>query len=98
MDRRNFIRNVAVAGAAAGGSAEGATPKQDKAVKYSVEGFTCITCAVGLETLLKGEKGVVRATASYPNKSVEIGFDSHMTNEKALTDFIAVCGFRARPA
>ena len=98
MDRRNFIRNVAVAGSAVGASLEGATPKENKAVKYTVEGYTCITCAVGLETLLKNEKGVTRASASYPNKSVEIGFDTRMTNEKALVDFIALCGFKALPA
>ncbi|HXJ42059.1 MAG TPA: hypothetical protein VNH18_22470 [Bryobacteraceae bacterium] len=67
-------------------------------MKYAVEGYTCITCAVGLETLLKGEKGVARASASYPNKSVEIGFNTRITNEKALVDFIALCGFKARPA
>lgn len=98
MDRRNFIRNVAATVPAAGLTMEGAAPKETASAKFSVEGYTCITCAVGLETLLKMEKGVVRAQASYPGKSAEVGYDSRLTNEKVLVDFIAQCGFKARKA
>lgn len=96
MDRRNFIRNVAATVPAASLTLEAATSKETASVKFSVEGYTCITCAVGLETLLKLEKGVVRASASYPGKSAEVGYDSHLTSEKALVDFIGQCGFKAR--
>ena len=98
MDRRNFIRNVAATMPAASLTLEGAAPKETAAVKFSVEGYTCITCAVGLETLLKMEKEVVPVSASYPGKSAEVGYDSRLTNEKQLVDFIAQCGFKARKA
>jgi Cu+-exporting ATPase len=91
MNRRNFIRNVAVAGT--GVSLEGAAPRETCAVRYRVKGFTCITCAVGLETMLRMQPGVVRAVAAYPAGTCEIGLDSAVTSDAALRQFIAGCGF-----
>ncbi|MEQ1948897.1 MAG: twin-arginine translocation signal domain-containing protein [Bryobacteraceae bacterium] len=94
MDRRNFLRGVTAATtvAASGATAIGA-PKETRSLSYRIKGFTCITCAVGLEVMLKGLNGVTRASASYPGNTVSIGFDEHVTTEKTIQDFIAVCGF-----
>lgn len=73
--------------------AEAAPLKENKSVTYKVKGFTCVTCAVGLEVMLRALKGVTRAKASYPEANVAIGFDANLTSEKALKDFIANCGF-----
>jgi Cu+-exporting ATPase len=98
MDRRNFIRVTTATTTAAGlGVASAAAPKESKSVQYKINGFTCITCAVGLEVMLKGMKGVTRVTASYPENSVTIGFDEHVTTEKTLKEFISVCGFSVAP-
>jgi len=97
MDRRDFIRSVAAAGAA-GVSVEAATDRATTTVKYAVDGFTCVTCAVGLETMLKGRAGVARVSASYPKRSVTIAYDSRMTDESALAAFISDCGFTVRRA
>jgi hypothetical protein len=43
--------------------------------------------------MLRGLNGVTRANASYPANNVAIGFDEHVTNEKALKEFIKLCGF-----
>jgi copper chaperone CopZ len=43
--------------------------------------------------MLRGLDGVTRASASYPANNVVIGFDEHVTNDKALKEFINVCGF-----
>jgi hypothetical protein len=61
--------------------------------RRETQGFTCVTCAVGLKVMLRGLKGVTRAKASYPQANVAIGFDANLTSEKALKDFIANCGF-----
>jgi Cu+-exporting ATPase len=54
MDRRDFIRGVAAAaGAAAGVPLAAATAREMRSVRYGVDGFTCVTCAVGLETMLR---------------------------------------------
>ena len=92
MDRRKFICRVAV-GSAAGLSLADAAPKENQSVTYKVKGFTCITCAVGLEVMLRGLKGVTRANASYSEAKVVIGFDSNVTAEKTIKEFIGACGF-----
>lgn len=103
MDRRNFLRRVTTATAAgataatAGAAAASAAPppvRETRAVVWKVDGYTCITCATGLEVMLKGMKGVARVSASWPERNVKIGFDEHQTNEKTLRDFIEVCGFK----
>lgn len=108
MDRRKFLGAVSTTVAGAGAATlkpaaePGSKDKKDKEVpqkaetrrvSYRVKGFTCITCAVGLEVMLRGLKGVARANASYPENTVAIGFDDRVVTEKALRDFISVCGF-----
>jgi hypothetical protein len=92
VDRRNFICAIT---AAAGSAACAEAPKETTAVRYAIAGFTCVTCAVGLEVLLRQQRGVVRADASYPEQNVAIGFDQTVISEKALKDFIGQCGFAA---
>ena len=96
MDRRSFFGRVATV-AAVGAEAAAAAPKETRGVTYNVQGFTCITCAVGLETMLAGLKGVTRAKASYPEHSVAIGFNERAVSEKTIKDFIQTCGFTATP-
>ncbi len=100
MDRRNFLCKVTAVGTAAASvavadaaPAKPAAVKETRAVTWKVKGFTCITCSVGLEVMLRGLHGVTRASASYPASNVVIGFDEHATNEKSLKEFIEVCGF-----
>lgn len=87
MNRRNFICQVTATGAD--------TARENRSVVYKIEGFTCVTCAVGLETMLRGLSGVTRAKAGYPERKVEIGFDGNLIAEKSLKDFIAARGFSA---
>jgi Cu+-exporting ATPase len=93
MDRRKFLCNVTAAGAGAGMTAS-AAPQEGAAVNWDVKGFTCITCAVGLEVMLKGLKGVARVKATYPDNKVSIGYDPQQVTEKTLREFIVKCGFR----
>lgn len=106
MDRRGFLYRLTAAGAAGAavsvelGCGSG-TPAHDSAaamgatarVTYQVTGFTCITCAVGLETMLRGVRGVTAASASYGEHQVTIAFDEQVTSEDALRQFISDCGF-----
>jgi copper chaperone CopZ len=94
MIRRDFIQRVtAVAGAT--GLAIGETVKtvETKGVTYKVNGFSCVTCAVGLEVMLRQQKGIARVKASYPDGVVVIGFDPGLITEMAIEDFITSKGF-----
>ena len=105
MDRRRFLcrlTSAAAASTAVGvelgcGARTAATPEDrvrgTRRVTYQVQGFTCITCAVGLEVMLRGLRGVAEAAASYGENSVAITFDDKVTSEDALKQFISVCGF-----
>jgi copper chaperone CopZ len=91
MVRRQFIRGVACGlgvGPAAGGS------KIRKAA-YHIEGFTCITCAVGLDTLLKEEKGIVHSKSSYADRTSIVEYDSDQIREEEIRVRIQEFGFRA---
>ena len=102
MDRRNFLRRaiagmagttatIALSETGAGTAADAATETQ--CVTYRVQGFSCETCAVGLETMLLQRKGVIRVRATYSDARVVIGFDDNLTTYHQLREFIASCGF-----
>ena len=102
MDRRKFLYGVmtGAVGATAGlglaqhGLRTGKNVSGEvRSVTYQVRGFTCVTCATGLEVILLRQEGVARATASYPEAKVVIGFDDALISEQALKDVITGCGF-----
>lgn len=92
MIRRQFIQMATLAGA---GGLAALAAAETRTVSYSIQGFTCITCAVGLDVLLERQKGVVRATSSYPDARTTIVFHPQLTTEAALKSSIAEMGFRA---
>ena len=98
MFRRQFIQLMTLAGAgglASVGAVE--TSEHHTTITYRVKGFTCVTCAVGLETLLRQEKGIAWAKASYPDATVTISFDPRSVTENDLKTYISEMGFTAVP-
>lgn len=106
MIRRQFIKLATLTGAtgvASFGAIESLredpkpaeSAKQIQTVTWHVRGFTCVTCAVGLETLLRREKGVVTANATYPQSMVTIQYDPELVSQSALRSTIAELGFTA---
>jgi copper chaperone CopZ len=102
MDRRKFLgrvmtamagTTVGISGARAGFSMVDPSAREGRTVAYGVKGFSCETCATGLEVMLRRQKGVVRTSASYADARVVIGFDENLTSEDTLKEFIASCGF-----
>jgi copper chaperone CopZ len=94
MIRRKFLGLMTVAGA--GGLVTLAHAGEKRTVQYHIEGFTCITCAVGLEVLLQNERGVVWAKASYPDRTAKIVFHADLVSEEKLEAFITDAGFTAQ--
>jgi copper chaperone len=107
MIRRQFIKLATLSGATGLASfgalealradpAQGAqNSKVTRTVTWHVRGFTCVTCAVGLETLLRREKGVIAADATYPQGRVTIQYHPGLVTQDALRAAIAQLGFSA---
>jgi len=107
MIRRQFLRLATLTGAtglASFGalkalredSAAGAPDATEtQSVMWHVRGFTCVTCAVGLETLLRREEGVVAASATWPGGMVTIQYQPGIVSQAALRSTIAELGFTA---
>jgi copper chaperone CopZ len=62
-------------------------------VVYQVKGFTCITCAVGLDTMLRRQKGILSSESTYPDGQVAVHFYPDQIAENAIRRFIADTGF-----
>jgi len=98
MQRRRFVQMMTLAGAGTIAAMEAARVVPTTTISYRVKGFTCVTCAVGLETMLREQKGVKWVKASYPEALVVIKYDSSSINESALRGYISELGFIAEEA
>jgi copper chaperone CopZ len=94
MIRRLFIQGIA-GGIGVVGVAAAAAPKM-VTVTWRIEGFTCVTCAVGLDTLLKEQKGIARSRSSYPERTAVIEYDPKLIGEAQIKEFIEELGFAAK--
>jgi copper chaperone CopZ len=93
MLRRKFfqVMTIATTGALTPLEAIPATPK--KVATYYIRGFSCITCATGLDTMLHQQKGITSSSSTYPQGVATIGFDPNQITETQIKDFIAGLGF-----
>lgn len=108
MIRRQFIKLATLTGAtglASFGAIDAlrsdpapADTKDARTVTWHVLGFTCVTCAVGLETLLRREKGVVAAHATWPQSMVTIQYHPRLVDQEALRATVAELGFSVQDA
>lgn len=99
MQRRRFVQMMTFAGVGGLAAVEAAKHAvgETRTVSFRVKGFTCITCAVGLETMLRQEKGVQWVKATYPEAQVVIRFNPSAISEDVLRGFISELGFTAEP-
>lgn len=88
---------MTLAGVGTMAAAELAHAGETKTASYHVKGFTCVTCAVGLETMLREQKGVKWVKASYPQAQVIVKYDPAAVDEAQLRGFISELGFTAEP-
>jgi copper chaperone CopZ len=102
MLRRHFIGRLGFLGAGslasialAGRDHGHVHTGEQKSLRYTVRGFTCITCAVGLETLLSREEGVLSAKVDYASSIADIRYDPALLDDSRLRAFIQDAGFSA---
>ena len=96
MIRRKFIGMMTLAAASSLATLKAANALEKKTAIYKISGFTCITCAVGLETLLQREKGIIAAKASYPDAIATVTYDPNSISETSIMKAIESMGFHAQ--
>jgi len=92
MLRRRVLQFLAISGAGAL-AFEPKGKATARTVIYQVRGFSCITCAVGLDTLLSKQKGILASKSTYPEGKVTIKFDPDAMDEKSIEGLISEMGF-----
>jgi copper chaperone CopZ len=93
MFRRQFVQFMAALGTSSVATIAAADAKGTTTVTYVVKGFSCVTCAVGLDTMLQKQEGVSWSKSKYPEGIVKIQFDPKEVSEKSLKAFINEMGF-----
>jgi copper chaperone CopZ len=94
MFRRRFLQLVTMASVGGLAPLEGIAAGTSITVTYMVKGFSCITCATGIDTMLSQQKGITSSKSTYPEGKVTVGFDPKQTNEQAVVTFITSLGFK----
>jgi copper chaperone CopZ len=96
MFRRKFMQLVALSSVGALKPLDAiASSGPRTTVVLEVKGFTCPTCAVGLDTLLSKERGIFSSHSTYPEGKVTVAFDPTKSSEEAIRKFITDMGFTA---
>ena len=97
MQRRRFVQMMTLASAGTLAAIEAARIGETRTASWHVKGFTCVTCAVGLETMLQQQKGVKWVKATYPQALVTIKYDPRSVTDAQLRGLITDLGFTAEP-
>ena len=95
MIRRRFIQLMTLAGASSFQVANAAGEGRHSMATYKIAGFSCLTCAVGLDVMMERQRGVVWSKSSYPEAKTNICYQPDLTNDEALRKSIAEMGFVA---
>jgi copper chaperone CopZ len=93
MFRRKFIQMMTVATAGGLGPLQGMAATAGNVVSFRVKGFSCITCATGLDAMLGQQKGIQSSKSTYPEGKVVVNFDPVQITESAIVAFISDLGF-----
>jgi copper chaperone CopZ len=93
MIRRKFLRLITLSSAGALAPLDALASAAAKTIVFQVKGFTCITCAVGLDTMMGRISGVVSSRSTYPEGKVTVRFDPDAASENSIRSVITDAGF-----
>lgn len=93
MFRRQFVQFIAAVGTTSVATLAATDSKATKTATYVVKGFSCVTCAVGLDTILAKRKGVASSNSTYPGGIVVVKFDPKQITSDAMKASITEMGF-----
>ena len=96
MIRRRFLGLMTLTGLSGVAALSAKSFAEKSTVAYRVQGFTCVTCATGLETLLQRERGILCVKASYPAGLATITYDAKSITQADILNAIESMGFKAQ--
>ena len=67
-----------------------------KTTTFKVDGMTCGSCAMGIQTKLEDTKGVRSAKVTYDPPHAVVEFDGTLTSEADLLKVIKAAGYTAQ--
>ncbi len=92
MFRRRFLQLLTMASVSSLASLEAMAVT--RTVTWFVKGFSCITCATGLDTMLGQQKGISSSKSTYPEGKVTVAFNPGQITEQTIVKFITDLGFK----
>jgi copper chaperone CopZ len=95
MFRRKFLQIAAAVGVSSIASMDSLASGPQRIAVFQVKGFSCITCATGLDTLLSRQKGIKSSKSTYPEGMVTVEYLSDQINPDQIASFIGDLGFVA---
>jgi copper chaperone CopZ len=98
MFRRRFLQMMTMASVSSLAPLEAMAAETGQTVTYLVKGFSCITCATGLDTMLGQQRGILSSNSTYPEGKVTVRFNAGQTTAQAIVSFITELGFTVHPA
>ena len=67
-----------------------------KEMNIKVEGITCAGCAMDMENILMGKQGIMDATVSYRDGTVNVKYDPQKIEDKKVFYNVRKLGFKAK--
>jgi copper chaperone CopZ len=86
---------MTLAGAASVPAMRAATKNSQLIVTYKISGFTCVTCAVGLDVMLQRQKGISWSKSDYQAAKTSVCYQPDLVSDEAIRTAIADMGFIA---
>ena len=86
MFRRRFLQFIPLATTLGLAPLKAMAKAGSEVVTYRVKGFSCVTCATGLDTMLGQQKGVASSKSTYPEGIVKVAFDPEVISKKQIAD------------
>ncbi len=93
MFRRKFLQLITLAGAGGLSPLESIAGGAERTVTFRVKGFTCVTCATGLDTMLSRQAGIKSSQSTYPAAICKVVFNPDRVTEEWIASFIVDLGF-----
>jgi copper chaperone CopZ len=93
MIRRNFLRLMTLASVSGLASIESLAAEPTQTMTYQVKGFSCVTCATGLDAMLGRQRGIKSSKSTYPAGVVTVCFNPDQITEQRIIGFVEELGF-----